>query len=411
MQSNLNCASATPVLSNTFTAVITTGLPLILANDTTVCEGSNLQLNAPLGYTYNWFPNMGLNNAGIANPIATINNNITYHLTIIDASGCAGVDSITINSNPLPIFNLGNNQAACVNSEVQLNGPTGYTYIWQPTSGLDNATIANPVATISADIEYVLSITDAIGCVANDSIFITANALPMISLGGDSTICENNCLTLLPNVIGNIQSIVWGPAATLNSIAILNPVACPITNTSYTVTITDTNQCSASNSINVIVDPTPAIPQISFDGFTLTSTVASTYEWYFNGAIIAGANSINYVPTTNGDYTVEVSNGAGCNAISAALNVNINAVFNIYNSDNIVISPNPVFDVLQLSLSKKEQIDYLSIYNSAGVKVYEQNAISSNKVAVDIKLFSAGTYIVSVQTALGVYNRRFTVVK
>jgi hypothetical protein len=164
MVSNLNCANTLPVLSNTFIASISNGLPLTLANDTTVCQNSNIQLSAPAGYNYTWSPSQGLNNANIANPTATISNNITYFLTITDASGCAGTDSITIDTSPLPVLNLGSNQAVCSNGIVQLNAPAGYNYNWLPTAGLDNPTIANPMATIISDIDYVLTITDGFGC-------------------------------------------------------------------------------------------------------------------------------------------------------------------------------------------------------------------------------------------------------
>jgi photosystem II stability/assembly factor-like uncharacterized protein len=59
MQSSLYCASTQPVFTNSFTASIINELPLALGNDTAVCTNSNIQLNAPLGYSYNWSPTLG----------------------------------------------------------------------------------------------------------------------------------------------------------------------------------------------------------------------------------------------------------------------------------------------------------------------------------------------------------------
>jgi photosystem II stability/assembly factor-like uncharacterized protein len=408
MVSNLNCANTLPVLSNTFVASISTGLPLTLANDTIVCENSNLQLTAPAGYNYNWSPSQGLSNPTIANPIATITNNITYFLTITDAFGCAGTDSISINTNPLPILNLGNNQAVCANSIVQFNAPAGYNYNWFPSTGLDNANIANPVATIINNIDYVLTITDGSGCTASDSISIIAYPLPQISFAADTSVCENACITLLPIVAGNLQ-ISWSPASTLNDSTIFNPNACPQNTTNYTAFVVDNNQCTSSASILVTVSAAPTMPNIIFDGTTLTSSNADTYQWYLNNAVIPGANNNSYVPQSNGDYTVEVSNANGCTILSDPFTVNINAQFESVNNNPISISPNPVFDALQVVFNNNHEYAQVSIYNAAGQKVYEQKGVQQT-LMVDVKNFSAGMYVITVQLANEIYRKRFEVI-
>lgn len=409
MVSNLNCANTLPVLSNTYTAAVSTGLPLTLANDTTVCENSNIQLNAPGGYNYSWSPSQGLSNPNIANPIAVISNNITYFLTITDATGCAGTDSISINSNPLPLLNLGSNQAVCENSTVQLNAPAGYDYNWLPAAGLDNATIANPIATVSNNINYVLTITDGVGCTATDSISIIAYPLPQISFAADTAVCENACVTLLPIIGGNLQ-ISWSPTATLNDSTIVNPTACPISNTVFTATVTDINQCTANASVSVTVNPNPVTPTITFNGGNLTSSPALTYQWYRDNTPIVGATTMDILPIGNGYYTVEVSNSNGCTAISDSLLIVVDAL-NQLNNNTITISPNPVFDALRIALYTNEQIAQVIIFNASGAKVYENKAILNNTLVVDTKSYSAGVYFVSVQTTSGFYNQRVSVIK
>jgi photosystem II stability/assembly factor-like uncharacterized protein len=411
MVSNLNCANTIPVLSNTFVASISTGLSLTLANDTVVCENSSIQLSAPSGYNYNWSPSQGLNNANIANPIALINSNITYQLTITDASGCAGSDSITITTSPLPILNLGNNQAVCANSVVQLNAPAGYQYNWLPTAELDNSTISNPIATVSNDIDYVLTITDGFGCTATDSISFTAYPLPQISFASDTAVCENECVVLLPIVGVNLQSISWSPAATLNDNTIFNPTACPAGNLTYSATVTDNNQCTASSSIDVNINAIPSTPVITFNGGILTSSQAVSYQWYRDNNPIIGATSMDIFPIGNGYYTVEVSNSNGCTAISDSILVVVDALNKVSNNNPITISPNPVFDALHVTLNTNEQLTQVSIFNAAGVKVFEQTVIKNNTLLIDVKNYSAGNYVVSVQTNQGLYNKNITVTK
>ena len=53
------------------------------------------------GYTYNWTPSTGLNNANIANPVASPAVTTTYTLKVTDSKGCSRTLSITINVSPL----------------------------------------------------------------------------------------------------------------------------------------------------------------------------------------------------------------------------------------------------------------------------------------------------------------------
>jgi hypothetical protein len=382
-----------------------------LANDTIVCQNETIQLNAPTGYNYAWTPSQGLSNASIANPIAVINNNITYTLTITDAFGCSGSDSITINTNPLPLLDLGGNQAACTNGIVQLSAPAGYQYNWLPSAGLDNSTISNPIATVSNNVEYVLTITDGYGCTAVDSILITAYPLPQISFTADTAVCENACLVLTPIVVGNIQSVFWSPASTLNDNTIINPTACPTGNLTYSATVVDNNQCSASNSINVTINALPSAPTISFDGVTLSSTSAATYQWFEGTNLIVGATNSSYVPLVNGDYTVQVGNSLGCTAVSNPLTVNINALSSMASSTGLLISPNPVFDALHVTLNTNEPFAQVRVFNAAGDKVFEKTNVLNTTLIIDTKNFSAGTYLVAVQTKERVYQQRVVVIK
>jgi photosystem II stability/assembly factor-like uncharacterized protein len=411
MQSNLNCASAAPVFSNTFVAAIITALPLTLANDTLVCENSSIQLNAPAGYNYNWSPQTGLSSATIANPIALISNDITYHLTITDAAGCVGNDSIYIHSNPLPQLDLDSSLAVCENSSIQLSAPAGLGYHWFPATGLSDTSIANPVATIAANIQYNLIITDSFGCAASDSVLIEANPLPQLILATDTIICENNCFTLSSTVVGNMQSILWSPASTLTDSTVLNPTACPNTGTLYIATVVDNNQCSTVDSVFIAVNPLPVMPSIAFDGVTLTASNADSYQWFVDSTLIIGANSIDYVPLVNGDYWVQVTNNFGCSNISDPFTVNINNVAQHISNTRIIISPNPVFDAVHVTLNTSEPIGSVMVFNAAGVKIYENNTVLNKQLIIDTKSFSSGIYIVVLKTSGGVYYQRVSVLR
>ncbi|WP_152268538.1 gliding motility-associated C-terminal domain-containing protein [Agriterribacter humi] len=86
---------------------------LIITNDTTICEGSSLQLNAIPALKYCWSPAAGLSSTGIANPIAAPNMSTTYYLTslangygtniIVNGDFSAGNTGFTSEYNLAPI--------------------------------------------------------------------------------------------------------------------------------------------------------------------------------------------------------------------------------------------------------------------------------------------------------------------
>jgi len=65
-------------------------------SDTSVVEGEPLALFATGAITYLWTPDTWLTNPNIHNPVSTPDDNITYRVTGMDASGCIGSDTINV---------------------------------------------------------------------------------------------------------------------------------------------------------------------------------------------------------------------------------------------------------------------------------------------------------------------------
>ncbi len=151
--------------------------------DTVLCFGNSLQLNATGGSMYTWSPSFFLNNPNIPNPIATPTRTIRYIVTINDTLGCpkpvfdtivVQVQKITANAGP-------RDTSIVENQPLQLNATGGQIYIWTPGTGLDNPAIANPVATININIDYVVNVSTTAGCFATDTISVKVyKVLPSI---------------------------------------------------------------------------------------------------------------------------------------------------------------------------------------------------------------------------------------
>jgi gliding motility-associated-like protein len=78
------------------TNVVIKGIDIKLGNDTTICKGATVQLQASGGSSYEWSPAEGLSNAFVPNPNATPQQTTTYTLKVSNSTGCDNAGHITI---------------------------------------------------------------------------------------------------------------------------------------------------------------------------------------------------------------------------------------------------------------------------------------------------------------------------
>ena len=190
-------------------------------------------------------------------------------------------DSVKISVNT-PFIKSNNDSTVCSGSTIQLQTSGANTYSWTPSTGLSNSAIPNPVATVSNTIAYFVSGVNNFGCIAKDTVNLTALPLPVIIKSNDTSICNNTSVQIFASG-GNMYS--WSPAATLSNPNIPDPVASPSSTTKYFVTVTGNNACSNTDSVLVKINPPPVFsvsPNSSVCSKSSTQLVASggdTYTW------------------------------------------------------------------------------------------------------------------------------------
>ncbi len=299
------------------TVTVFVGSALINAgNDTTMCIGDSVQLNATGGVSYSWSPTTGLSNPNIANPIAFPNTTTTYVVTVTDALSCTGVDSVTVTVVSPPVITITNDTTICDGACIQLNATGGTSYSWSPTTGLSNPNIANPIACPTVNTTYVVTVSNAANCTNTDSVTITINPLPTITASNDTTICDGACAQL--NASGG-TSYSWSPTTGLSNPNIANPTACPTVTTTYVVTGTDANNCTNTDTVVVTVSPLPTANAGNDtticigDSVQLNATGGTSYTWTPSGSLTNPniANPIAF-PNTTTTYVVTVTDGLGC---------------------------------------------------------------------------------------------------
>ncbi|MFA5782551.1 MAG: T9SS type A sorting domain-containing protein [Bacteroidales bacterium] len=215
------------------------------------------------------------------------------------------------------IANAGLNQVICLGQSVQLGGsPTAsggtapYTYSWNPASGLNYNTVANPTASPLSTTAYAVTVTDNVMNTDADTVFVTVNPLPVANAGNDLIICYGQSAYLTGT---GGASYAWSTGQNTPSITVT-----PTSTTIYTVTVTNAG-CTASDNVTINVSPPPVAnagnDQTICNGqsATLTASGGSTYQWS-NGA---NTQTITVSPSVTTTYTVSATNTNGCSGSDA----------------------------------------------------------------------------------------------
>jgi gliding motility-associated-like protein len=302
--------------TDTVTIALANPAPTTSASPSIMCEGSVSTLTATGGGTYSWSPGTGLSSTTTSSPLANPTVTTTYTVTVTGSGGCTATSAVTVTVVPAPVVDAGAAVAICTGSSTTLNATGANSYVWSPSGGLSSTTVSNPTASPSATTTYNVVGTDLNGCTASDNVTVTVNPPPVVDAGSNITICPSASTTL--NGTG-ASTYAWLPAGSLSNPAIANPVATPPSNTTYTVTGTDGNGCTATDVVTVSINPinvfTVGTATICQGASTSISAFgAANYVWSPAATLSnATVSSPIATPAATTTYTVVGTNAAGCN--------------------------------------------------------------------------------------------------
>ena len=276
--------------------VTVNALPQVNAGpDQTICDGTQLVLNATGANNYTW-------NNGLPNGSTIIPSLGTTIYTVVGTSsfGCENSDQIQVIVNSLPIIEAGQNQEVCENTSIILNATGASTFTWN-NSVANNQAFNPPVGTTT----YSVTGTTIQGCTNSDQVTVIVHPLPQVQAGTDLSICAGDSITLLAQGANNLN---WSNGIQ-NGISFV-----PVSTTIYTVTGTSQYSCVNSDNVVVTVNPIPAVyagidTSICFgETFSVSGTGADFYEWN-NGA----TNNASFIPNEGTiTYTVIGTTNEGC---------------------------------------------------------------------------------------------------
>ena len=246
-----------------------------IANDTTICFGDSILLNASEAIDYKWTPIAIISNPNIQNPIITPTADSTYiYLTTTDSLGCESSDSLLISFYKNPIVSLKGSSTSevCLGDSAQLEVQSDKTAaIWQwvgNTSSLSSTSIPNPIASIASTTNFTVIVTDSDGCLGALTTAVTVNLPPVLQTSGDETICKGESTTISVVEQTDYTTYKWLPSGSLTDPTTSAPEATPTqAQTTYTIEVTNSNNCVSKDSVTITVLDNP-IPKIHIKGDT-----------------------------------------------------------------------------------------------------------------------------------------------
>ncbi len=218
-------------------------LNVSISSNSSICSGDSVLVSATSGAAmYSW-SNGNTTSSFMTHPAV---GNITYSL-VVSNGFCADTLQTTINVAQMPIANAGNDDTICRGQNLTLNGTGGSNYLWSTGSTSASITIS-PIITIP----YTLTVSNG-ACSDVDLVNIVVVSPPSVIANSNTTIIIGASVTISAVSVGGIN-FQWSPSSGLSCVNCAYPVASPIITTTYFVTTTDINGCTATDSVIIIVD-------------------------------------------------------------------------------------------------------------------------------------------------------------
>jgi len=158
-----------------------------------------------------------------------------------DLEGCFDLSaSVKIIRSATPVVDAGDDISICKGEEVELTATGEGTYLW--STGETTATIK---VAPTADTTYTVTVTSDLGCSATDEVTVSINPEVNADAGDDVTICKDEEVMLTATGGG---TYLWSTGETTASIKVS-----PITEATYTVTVTSDEGCEDTDEVVVTV--------------------------------------------------------------------------------------------------------------------------------------------------------------
>ena len=288
-------------LSN-FIAVDTI-IPTVSVLDTTICEGTEIELLSSVdvdGGSYSWIGYSTIGSTlGSLSPTANTTYSVVYQLNT-----CVVSDSAVVTVMPQPLNLIINDTTICYGNSVNLFAVPdvlGGVFTWYDTSSI----LTNLTVTPSIGIHYYPVNYNLNGCFLNDSMRVEVLPQPTTLNLADESTCENSDLTLSANPDYAGGTFYWNHSGETSSQIMVNQ---PNGSTFYYVSY-DLGGCVLLDSLEVTAHPFPMLTHQNYSICLGESLQIEVYPSIANGNFFWNeanqtSSSITVAPTSTTYYPV-----------------------------------------------------------------------------------------------------------
>jgi hypothetical protein len=303
-------------------------------------------------------------------PVAAASGLHTIVYTYTDGNGCTNtsVQQVAVNDLPLPVITPSGTSDICAGENITLDAGAGFAgYLW--SNGANGQSIS-----VDAADDYSVTVTTAAGCVGTSAdVTVIVNALPVVDLGPDTTVCTGSTFTLDAGNLG--LDFSWSTFEITQSITVS-------TTGVYSVDVTNSNGCVGTDeilvSVSTLLDPVVVAngPVIFCDGDSVSLDAGSGYLDY---SWSNGSSDQVITVSTPGVFEVTVVDQFGCSG-----------------SDDEIVS------ILQLPNAVIQPSGTIAICSADTVTLSASNTFASYEwspglqTTPSIEVWQAGTYTVTV---------------
>ncbi len=353
----------------------------------------------------------------VQNPTVTYAAAGTYSVTLVstNANGSSTPYNATITVNPLPSVTSSNTGPYCPTNTITLSSSGATTYSWTGPAGFNNAT-QNPTranAVVAMSGNYIVTGTDANGCVNTSTTAVVVNARPTATVTGTLNFCSgtNTVLSAATSTAGSgtITGYQWTLGAANIAGATNNTLTATAAGT-YACVVTNSNGCSTTSANKVVVvDPIPAIissgavitPSTcgnangAISGITASGGTGLTYTWSNSTPTVVGTSTTtaDISNLSGGAYTLNVTNSNNCSSTSGPHTISslVGPSAPTATSNQTILCEGDALDLDATSVSGAVS------YAWAGPNGYVSSV--QNPSAFNVVLADAGTYNVTATDA------------
>ena len=310
-------------------------LPVVNAGtDINICAGETVNLSATASggdgnYTYTWDNSLGggASHSFTASATNLANSIIDYTVTVTDGNGCVDTDIVRVQVYSLPSVTVTSEPSNCGQSNANIT-----------LNFLDNSNRTGIEFSIDGGTTYPYSTNDNTGSITIEDLLAGSYSIyarwgnsqcpinvgvevigdldgPSVLTGNDQTVCAGESVTITATGSGGTGGLnySWDNGLGTGASHTFTPPALPSGNltTTYTVTTTDAEGCSAVASVNVTVESQPSITVNKSDehcdqkdGYIVVSFDDNTDQSQIEFSIDGGANYPYTIQDVNGSFVI-----------------------------------------------------------------------------------------------------------